>query len=56
LDQQSLIRIERARFSDLTPKKSGGGVNTKILLDSGVKVLLKGVDKADISISDFDFI
>ena len=51
-----LIRIEGALFCDLIIKKASGGADSKIILDSGPKIILEGVNKSGIEISDFDFI
>ena len=51
-----VIRIKGTVFDDLTLRKMGGGLDTKIILDSGTQIILDGVSKSSIDVGDFDFI
>lgn len=52
-----VIRIKGSEFAELEITSAGkGGVNTKILLDTGTVVILKGVESDLITEADFDFI
>lgn len=55
-DGTDVILVHGGSMNDVTIKNANGGSDTRIVFDDGTKVLLKGIDKALIDASDFDFV
>ncbi|GGA29113.1 calcium-binding protein [Neptunicoccus cionae] len=55
-NNQDTLEISGESFAELNIKKSGGGSDTLITLESGTEILLEGVAKSQIDASDFDFV
>lgn len=55
-NNQDTLEISGASFAELSIKKSGGGSDTLITLESGTEILLEGVAKSQIDAGDFDFV
>ncbi|WP_069301161.1 calcium-binding protein [Neptunicoccus sediminis] len=55
-NNKDMLEISDTSFAELSIKKSGGGSDTLISLESGTEILLEGVSKSQIDAGDFDFV